>query len=69
MAPSDLFNETSFPLSNKHSVESIPVQPNNVSVNAEVCNLLHLKDIPLKSLPLHASVNLLSGADVAVYIV
>ena len=60
---SDLSNETAFPLSNVHSVVSIPLEPNNVSVDAEVCNLPHLKDIPLKSLPPHASVNLLIGAD------
>ena len=61
---SDLSNETSFSLLNVQSVESIPVRPNNVSVDSEVCNLPHLKDIPLKSLPPHASVNLLIGADV-----
>ena len=60
---SDLDSDSSFSLSNVHSVENIPVQPNNVSVDAEVCKLLHLQDINLKSLP-HASVNLLIGADV-----
>ena len=60
---SDLDSDSSFSLSNVHSVENIPVQPNNVSVDAEVCKLPHLQDINLKSLP-HASVNLLIGADV-----
>ena len=60
---SDLDSDSSFSLSNVHSVENIPVQPNNVSVDAEVCKLPHLRDINLKSLP-HASVNLLIGADV-----
>ena len=61
---SDLSNETSFSLLNVHSVKSIPVRPNNFSIDSEVYNLPHLKDIPLKSLPPHASVNLLIGADV-----
>ena len=61
---SDLSNKTSFSLLNVHSVKSIPVRPNNVSVDSEVYNLPHLKDIPLKSLPPHASVNLFIGADV-----
>ena len=60
---SDLDSDSSFSLSNVHSVENIPVQPNNVSVDAEVCKLPHLQDINLKSLP-HASANLLIGADV-----
>ena len=60
---SDLDSDSSFSLSNVHSVENIPVQPNNVSVDAEVCKLPHLQDINLKSLP-NASVNLLIGADV-----
>ena len=60
---SDLDSDSFFSLSNVHSVENIPVQPNNVSVDAEVCKLPHLQDINLKSLP-HASVNLLIGADV-----
>ena len=60
---SDLDSDSSFSLFNVHSVENIPVQPNNVSVDAEVCKLPHLQDINLKSLP-HASVNLLIGADV-----
>ena len=57
---SDLDNKTSFPLFNVYSVESIPVQPNNILFDAEFCNLLQLKDIPLKSLPPHAPVNLLN---------
>ena len=60
---SDLDSDSSFSLSNVHSVENIPVQPINVSVDAEVCKLPHLQDINLKSFP-HASVNLLIGADV-----
>ena len=39
---SDLDSDSSFSLSNVHSVENIPVQPNNVSVDAEVCKLPHL---------------------------
>ena len=60
---SDLDSDSSFSLSNVHSVENIPVQPNKVLADAEVCKLLHLQDVKLKSLP-HASVNLLIGADV-----
>jgi len=46
-------------------VDSIPVQPNNVLVDAEICNLPHLRDVQLKSLPPQASVNLLLGADIS----
>ena len=45
---SDLDSDSFFSLSNVHSVENIPVQPNNVSVDAEVCKLPHLQDINLK---------------------
>ena len=59
---SDLGNEISFRLPNVHSVDDIPVKPNDISVDAKVRNLPHLQDVKLKSLP-HASVNLLIGAD------
>ena len=60
---SNFDSDSSFSLSNLHYVENIPVQPTNVSVDAEVCKLPHLQDVKLKSLS-HASAYLLIGADV-----
>ena len=63
LVASDLDSDSSFSLSNLHSIANIFVQPNHASVDAKVCKLLHLQDKKLKSLS-HASANLLIGDDV-----